>query len=77
MRGARLSRKFFQMPSVYDVAIENQAVAIDVAQEMADFFCFGMRGTQMNVGEHERAVMPSLFHVLLFFLGRYKVRRGI
>ena len=31
----------------------------------------------MNVGEHERAVMPSLFHVLLFFLGRYKVRRGI
>lgn len=65
------------MPSVNDVAIENQAVAIDVAQEMADFFCFGMRGTQMNVGEHERAVMPSLFHVLLFFLGRYKVRRGI
>ena len=48
MRGARLSRKFFQMPSVYDVAVENQAVAIDVAQEMADFFCFGMRGTQMN-----------------------------
>lgn len=55
------------MPSVYDVAVENQAVAIDVAQEMADFFCFGMRGTQMNVGEHERAVMPSSFHVLLFF----------
>lgn len=55
---------FSQLPSIYDIAVENQLSAFILFQEVSDFFGFGAFRTQVQVRNDDCAKMDLAFHVL-------------
>ena len=53
--------RFAQLPSVNDIAIEDECLASVVLEKVNDFFRFGGRGAQVQVGKDDGAV-ACFFH---------------
>ena len=46
-----------EMPPVNDIAVEDEAVAVDAAEEISDFPYFGVGSAEMDVRQDYRAVV--------------------
>ena len=57
---------FLQMPSVYDVTVQNQSSAVYSTKKITDLVYFRMGSSQMNVRHHNGPVIRSFFHASCF-----------